>query len=195
MIADFTFKLSDLTAWLTDSNQWEWRSCCTPGIQGIPFDDFIRGASSGDSRVELSVTDISECDLRLAHVARDFGEQPGALEVEQELSAAQTSGTADAMILATSEGLLDVRIGLRPQRYELFRNFVMLNFGRLGLIGRISHHFPGFAAAPSKGGEIIPSRTEFLNGRPYLVLGDASLKFGPAPAEIESLARATRSML
>jgi hypothetical protein len=78
--------------------------------------------------------------------------------------AAQTDGTADAMILrhwAEYNGALGVTIGLRPQRYELFRTFVMLH-----LIGRISFPFHGFAASPEDG-LILPNEREFFGGRPY----------------------------
>ena len=97
--------------------------------------------------------------------------------------AAQTEGTADAMILrhwAEYKGALGVTIGLRPQRYEHFRTFVMLHFGRQDLIGRISFPFHGFAASPEDG-LILPNEREFFGGRPYSYVGDSSIRFSANP--------------
>src|SRR5260370_18640303 len=119
MNAFFTFKLSDLIAGLTRSNQWEWHGLCQAeaGLLNYP-------------NADLSVEPISETDLITPHIVAKF-DQPAAPELQQELSAAQTDGTADAMILqhwAEYKGALGVTIGSRPQRYELFRTFVMLHF-------------------------------------------------------------------
>jgi len=102
--------------------------------------------------------------------------------LEEELSAAQTNGTADATIVSKykEEETLGVTIGLRPQKYELFRTFVTLHFGRPDLIGRISSSFVGFAAS-SGSGLIIPNYDEFLEGRPYLILDDSSIVFSAKP--------------
>jgi hypothetical protein len=188
VIAFFTFKLADLSAKLTESNQWEWLGPCKADIQGVSFGHFIRGALF-DLESELSIQNISECDLVTKHVVANFDNQPAALELQQELSTAQAEGTADAMILTkyekmteggqTMPELLGITIGLRPQRYELFRTFVTLHFGRADVIGRIGFTFFGFAAS-SQGGLTLPSKAEFMNGRPYLVVGDGSLWFSAA---------------
>jgi hypothetical protein len=78
------------------------------------------------------------------------------------------------------EETLGVNFGLRPQRYELFRTFVTLHFGRPDLIGRIITSFVGFAAS-SEGGLHIPNYNEFLEGRPYLILDDSSIVFSAKP--------------
>ena len=88
MIAVFTFDLSDLQA-STKNNQWIWYGRCKAEIGG--------GFSQLNS--ELSVTNISECDLVGRHVVANFSEQPAALELQQELSTAQKDGTIDAMII------------------------------------------------------------------------------------------------
>jgi hypothetical protein len=160
---------------LTSSNQWEWHGPCKADIQGAFLDHL---------KADLSVENISECDLVTPHILANFEKQPAALELQQELSAAQADGTTDAMILVTRpeyKEFLGVNIGLRAQKYEVLRTFLTLHFGRTDLIGRISYSFSGFAAEPSKGGLRIPSESEFLNGRPYFVLDDSSLVFSANP--------------
>jgi hypothetical protein len=173
MNALFTFRLSELIAGITNSNQWEWHGPCEAeaGLLNHP-------------RADLSVEPISETDLITPHIVANFDqEQPAALQLQQELSAAQTDGTADAVILqhwADYEGALGVTIGLRPKRYELFRTFVMLHFGRQDLIGRISCAFHGFAAS-QEGGLMLPNEREFFAGRPYVFVGDSSIVFSVNP--------------
>src|SRR5262249_9443737 len=151
MNAFFTFKLSDLTTALTRSNQWEWNGLCKAEIGLL-----------NHPKADLSVEPISETDLIGPHIVSNFDiKQPAALKLQQRLSAAQTDGSADALILrhwAEDKGL-GATIGLRPQRYELFRTFVMLHFGRQDLIGRISFPFHGFAAS-QEGGLILPNERE-----------------------------------
>src|SRR5438067_12263583 len=114
MNAVFTFKLGDLIAGLTDANQWEWHGRCKAEI----------GSESSLNRLnaELTVQNISECHKHLLnlYVVANFVDQPAALEVQQELSTAQTDGTADAVILNDNaaikelpEELLGITIGLR----------------------------------------------------------------------------------
>jgi hypothetical protein len=170
MNAVFTFKLSDLIAGLAPSNQWEWNGPCE-----AEFRDRWNG--------DLTIKHISECDhhLRDLHVLSKLNKQPVAQQLEEELSAAQANGTADATIVHKyEEETLGVTVGLRPQRYELFRTFVTLHFGRPDLIGRFNTSFVGFAA--SVGSElIIPTYDEFLEGRPYLILDDCSIAFSAEP--------------
>jgi hypothetical protein len=135
MNAVFTFKLSDLIAGLTRSNQWEWHGPCEA--------EFMSRRNA-----EISVKPISECDLISLHIISNFDKQPAARQLEEELSAAQTNGTTDATIVRKyEENTLGVTIGLRPQKYELFRTFVTLHFGRPDLIGRIITSLVGFAAS------------------------------------------------
>ena len=172
MNAVFTFKLSDLTAGLTPSNQWEWHGPCEAEL-------------TDRWNADLTVEPISECDLVTPHILSNFDKQPAAQQLLEELSAAQTNGTTDATIVHKYDKhkeTLGVTIGLRPQRYELFRTFVTLHFGRPDLIGRIIiGGFVGFASASSGGGLIIPNYNEFLEGRPYLILDDSSIAFSAKP--------------
>jgi hypothetical protein len=169
-----TFKLSDLIAGLTRSNQWEWNGPCKAEMPEI----------RRDWNADLSVVPISKCydHLRDLHVLSKLNKQPVAQQLEEELSAAQTNGTADATIVWNyKEATLGVTIGLRPQRYELFRTFVTLHFGRSDLNGRITTpSFVGFAASVGSG-LIIPTYDEFLEGRPYLILDDCSIVFSAKP--------------
>jgi hypothetical protein len=80
---------------------------------------------------------------------------------------------------------LGITIGLRPQRYELFRTFVTLHFGRADLSCHISFRFFGFPPEPLEDSLILPSLTGFKNGRPYLVLDDASLSFRADPVAVQ----------
>ena len=170
MNAVFTFKLSDLIAGLTPSNQWEWNGLCEA--------DF-RDRWNAD----LTIKPISECDhqLRDLHVLSKFDKLPVAQQLEEELLAAQTNGTTDATIVHKyEEETLGVTVGLRPQRYELFRTFVTLHFGRPDLIGRVISDFVGFATSTANA-LIIPTYNEFLERRPYLILGDSSIVFSAKP--------------
>jgi len=170
MNAVFTFDLGDLIAGLTPSNEWEWHGPCKA--------EFIKHYNA-----ELTVEPISECELIDYHILSRFDNQPAALELQQDLSAAKANGTADATIVVTqpeNKGRLGVTIGLRPQKYELFRTFVTLHFGRPDLIGRVITSFVGFATS-SEGGLIVPNYNEFLKGRPYLILDDSSLVFSAKP--------------
>jgi hypothetical protein len=176
MIIVVTFTVGDLSAGLTPSNQWKWHGPCKAEM---PTDD----PASTNWNADLSVVPISECGdhLRSLHVLSKFNKQPVAQQLEEELSAAQTNGTADAMIVRKyKEAILGVTIGLRPQRYELFRTFVTLHFGRPDLMCRIITSFVGFAAS-SEGGLTIPNYNEFLEGRPYLILDDCSIAFSAKP--------------
>ena len=181
MIAVFTFDLSDLKASIVKkTNQWEWYGRCRAEI----------GGSFSQLNSELSVTNISECDLSEWHFIAHFSQQPAALELEQELSTAQKDGTIDAMIIThhpedktrspPTKEFRGITIGLRPQKYELFRTFVTLHFGRPNLIGRISCPFRGFADS-SQGGLRIPTYSEFLKGRPHFSLDDSSVTFSANP--------------
>jgi hypothetical protein len=164
-----TFKLSDLSARLTPSNQWEWHCSCEAELMGDRWN------------ADLTVEPISESDLVTPHIVSNFDKQTVAQQLQEELSAAKTNGTADATIVRKYKDGLGVNIGLRPQRYELFRTFVTLHFGRPDLICRISSSFVGFAAPSSGGGLIIPNYDEFLEGRPYLILDDSSIVFSAKP--------------
>ena len=185
MIAVFTFNLSDLEASIGKASigktdQWKWYGHCRAEIGGS-FSQLIS---------ELSVTNISECDLVGLHVLANFSEQPAALELQQELSTAKKDGTIDAMIInywpddktrsPPTKEFLGITIGLRPQKYELFRTFVTLHFGRPNLIGRIICSFMGFVNS-SRSGLRIPSYSEFLKGRPYFALDDSSVTFSANP--------------
>jgi hypothetical protein len=170
MNAVFTFKLSDLIAGLTRSNQWEWHGPCKAEI---PTDD------DKHRKADLFVGPISELVLR-------YVLERGLDEGHKELSAAEADGTTDGTLVRfygkeiLGKETLGVSIGLRPQKYELFRTFVTLHFGRPDLIGRIITRFVGFAAS-SEGGQIIPNYNEFLEGRPYLILDDSSVVFSAKP--------------
>jgi len=175
-----TFNVKDLSTQIgggpTPSNQWEWQG---PSKAEIP----TGGIADRHWNADLTVEPISECDrqLRDLHVLMKINKQLAAQELE-ELSAAQTNGTADATIVwKYKEATLGITIGLRPQRYELFRTFVTLHFGRPDLIGRITT--PGFVgfASSSGSGLIIPNYDEFLEGRPYLILDDSSIVFSTKP--------------
>ena len=180
MIAVFTFNLSDLKASIMKTNRWKWHGHCRAEI----------GGSFSQLNNELSVTNISECDLVGQHIIANFSEQPAALELQQELSTAQKDGTIDAMIITyypedksgspPTKGFLGITIGLRPQKYELFRSFVTLHFGRPDLIGRIICSFVDFAGS-SQSGFGMPSYSEFLKGRPYFALDDSSVTFSANP--------------
>ena len=182
-VAVFTFKLSDLSAGLTRSNQWKWWGPCKAEIEGT----LLRRLTA-----ELKVEHISESDLRSRHVASRFDiKHPAVLELEQNLSTAQTEGTADAMILARYEETtaslaerecLGITIGLRPQKYELFRTFLTSHFGNANVVGHISFTFLGFPPA-SEGGLILPSEAEFMNGRSYVVIDDATVTFSAGPVK------------
>jgi hypothetical protein len=160
MTAVFSFSLGDLVAGLTDDNQWEWVGHCKAEIGGE--------SSLNRLNAELTVQPISECHKHLLdlYVLAKFQNQPAALELRQELSTAQTDGTADAVVISAPfkdepEQLLGITIGLRPQKYELFRTFVTLHFGRSDLIGRITCGFFWFVE-PSRPGLRIPTKNEFL---------------------------------
>jgi hypothetical protein len=181
LIAVFTFSLGDLIAGLTDDNQWEWVGRCKPEIEGE--------SSLNRLNAELTVQPISESHKHLLNLygLAKFANQPAALELRQELSTAQTDGTADALIIAyfapaprEPGELLGIIIGLRPQKYELFRTFVTLHFGRPDLIGRITCGFFGFVE-PSRPGLRIPTKDEFLKGRPYFAVEDISFVFSAKP--------------
>jgi hypothetical protein len=169
----FTFKLIDLSARLSNANQWEWHNNCK-------VDDILQAALLGNSKAQLQVQHISEFTIRNAYsVWTEFDiNHPVFMEEERELSKAQTDGTADAMVLHKFEAseVPYVLIGLRPQRYELFRTFVTLNFGRANLSCRIGFYFPGFVADERRGG-IFPSLAEFNNRRPYVSIDNASVWF------------------
>jgi hypothetical protein len=129
-----TFNVRDLSTQLgggpTPSNQWEWQG---PSKAEIP----TGGIADRHWNADLTVEPISECDrqLRDLHGLMKINKQLAARELE-ELSAAQTNGTADATIVwKYKEATLGITIGLRPQRYELFRTFVTLHFHYPGLRG------------------------------------------------------------
>jgi hypothetical protein len=165
MNAVFTFKFSDLIAGLTPSNQWEWNGPCEAEMPADPVDPV---ETSERWNADLSVGPISE-SVRLHLIGH------GDDEWHKQLSAAEADGTNDAMEVSVwppGKGKkLFVYIGLRPQRYELFRSFVTLHFGRSDLSCRILSGIAGFA---TKSGLIYPTYNEFIEGRPYLMLDDDS---------------------
>ena len=182
MIAVFTFNLSDLKASIGKTSigktdQWIWHGRCRAET----------GGSFSQLNSELSVTNISECDL-VEQIIANFSKQPAALELEEELSTAKKDGTIDAMIITHypedktrspfPKEFLGITIGLRPRKYELFRTFVTLHFGRPNLIGRISFSFVGFPNS-SQSGLRIPSYSEFLKGRPYFAQMIVQLRSAP----------------
>jgi hypothetical protein len=171
-IPAFTFNVSDLTTALKPSNQGEWNGPCKPEVED-PFrktkDDFHNWDA------DLSVGPISE--ITSLHVIGRHDEWYD--EWHEELLAAEANGTNDATHVSTRprevEEKLFVRIGLRPQRYELFRAFITLHFGRSDLICRIRGHV-GFAPAGRRAIK-WPTYDEFLKGRPYLNLEGVSVRF------------------
>jgi hypothetical protein len=179
MIAIFTFNLVDLIAGLTNANQWEWHGRCRAEIENE--------SALNRLNTELTVQNISECHVHDRHILANFDKQPAALELQQVLSAAKADGTADAMIIdyhspskEFHKELLGITIGLRSQKYELFRTFVTLHFGKPDLIGRIICRFYGFVE-PSRPGLKFPTKSEFLKGRPYLVIDNSSFVFSSKP--------------
>ena len=72
MNAVFTFKLSDLIAGLTSSNQWEWHGPCEAEL----MDRW---------NADLTVEPISECDLVTPHILSNFDKQPAAQQLLEEL--------------------------------------------------------------------------------------------------------------
>ena len=169
----FTFNVSDLTTGITASNQWEWHGPCTAEIPADP--EQIPAEIEKRWNADLSVGPISEC-VRFYLIGH------GDDDWHKRLSAAEVDGTHDATMVQIAPGkeTLYVTIGLRPQRYELFRTFVTLHFGRPDLIGRIITSFVGFAAS-SEDGLHIPTYNEFLEGRPYLILDDSSIVYSAKP--------------
>jgi len=76
--------------------------------------------------------------------------------------------------------LLAVYIGLRLPKYEHFSAFLMRHFARPDLIGRIRTNFHGFSEPYSSMPE-LPTKDEFLIGKPYFVMGDHSVMFVARP--------------
>ena len=134
----FTFNVSDLSTTLTPSNQWEWIVPCKPEIPAGTYDEAL-GRTTKDWSATLSVGPISE-SVRLHGMER--GDE-WYDEWHKELLAAEAEGTGDVTQVSVwppgtpSSQKLVAHIGLRPQRYELFRAFVTLHFGRSDLICRI----------------------------------------------------------
>jgi hypothetical protein len=126
---NFTFNVSELTTRLTPSNQWEWHAPCKPEILELE----TKGWDAS-----LSIGPISQ--IILLHQMQRADEWHD--QWLKELSAAAADGTNDATEVSVwppeNANRLDVSIGLRPQRYELFRAFVTLHFGRSDLICRIA---------------------------------------------------------
>ena len=134
------------------------------------------GRTTKDWSATLSVGPISE-SVRLHGMER--GDE-WYDESHKELLAAEAEGTGDVTQVSVwppgtpSSRKLVAHIGLRPQRYELFRAFVTLHFGRSDLICRIV----GFMKFATAGRPIKwPTYEEFLNGRTYLILDDSSIQF------------------
>jgi hypothetical protein len=163
-----TFNVSDLSAGLTPSNRWEWHGPCEAEV---PTDHIAEISKHWNA--QLSVGPISEC-VRLNSIGR------GGDELHKRLSAAEADDAEDATLVEIAPGkrTLYVTIGLRPQRYELFRTFVTLHFGRSDLICRINSSVMIFA---TESGPIVPTYNDFLEGRPLLVLGDSSIVFSAKP--------------
>jgi hypothetical protein len=88
MIAAFTFNLSDLVARLEETSQWKWHGRCKAEIEGE--------ISLNRLNAELTVRNISGCHEELfdSHVAANFEKQAAALELQQELSTAETDDTS-----------------------------------------------------------------------------------------------------
>jgi hypothetical protein len=187
MLAAFTFKVSDLIAKPGLSNQWGWAGRCKAEIETEIEEGFLLNRLDA----ELSVVNFWDFYLGTHHIISNFYNQPAALELEQKLAAAQAQKddtSDDAMMMTyhpkgenvTTE-LLGITVGLQPQKYELWRAFLTLHFGRPDLIGRISCSWSGFAL-PSISGVEIPNESEFLKQqRPYLILGDVTFAFSAKP--------------
>jgi hypothetical protein len=178
MIAVFTFQLNDLITGLDMPGGREWHGPCNAQIGLL-----------NTLQTELNVTNIADCHLITSHIVENFDKQPAALELQQELLAAQGNGTSDAMIIRywskdpsmlRSKEFLAVNIGLRPQKYEQFCTFVKRHFDGQDLIGRIICDLVGFAS-PSQSAAQITTMDEFLKGRPYFTLGDYSFVFSAKP--------------
>ena len=163
-----TFNVGDLSAGLTPSNQWEWHGPCEAEV---PTDHIAEMSRRWNA--QLSIGPISEC-VRLNSIGR------GGDELHKRLSAAEADDAEDATLVEIAPGkrTLYVTVGLRPQRYELFRTFVTLHFGRSDLNCRISSSVMIFA---TESGPIVPTYNDFLEGRPLLVLGDSSIVFSAKP--------------
>jgi hypothetical protein len=171
-IADFTFNVSDLIMELTEiSNQWKWRGPCRATIPADPADK----RSEKRWNADMSVVPISECVLLYCTLRADLDD-----EWRKKLSAAEVDGTDDATVITIAPGKenLWITIGLRPQRYELFRTFVTLHFGRPDLICRIISSIEPFAWSPEDGKHwMIPTYNEFLEGRPYITMFESDFHF------------------
>jgi hypothetical protein len=171
----FTFNVSDLSTTVTPSNQWAWNASCKPELPAGTYDEAL-GRTTKHWTANLSIGPISE-SVRLHRI-----ERPDEWHDEwlKELLAAEADGTGDATNVSVwppgtpSSQKLVAHIGLRPQRYELFRAFVTLHFGRSDLICRIV----GWMEFATAGRPIKwPTYDEFLEGRTYLNLADSDISF------------------
>jgi hypothetical protein len=163
-LMNITFQFNHLSTTLSRSNKWQWFGHCTAEVDLDP------------SRTELTIQHIADFDLITTLVARDFDHQPVTLEWREELSAAQADGTADAMEISHWPDFIGITVGLRSQKYEHFCTFLTHHFARSDLVGRINCSFYGFVE-PSRPGLRIPTKEEFVKGKPYFVLGDHSFVF------------------
>lgn len=174
MIAVFTFRVADLIAGITESDQWEWHGPCKAEIE------------TGHVIAELQIEPLSGGHIATNLQALDLRTEPHkhseALTWEQELSTAQANGTDDAMLLSfdPKRAAYYVNIGLRPLRYELFRTFITLHFGSPNLNGRMICIVPEFAH-PSHSGAKALTEAEFRQGRPLLAITDIGFVFGSKP--------------
>jgi hypothetical protein len=173
------------------SDQWKWHAPCeveqfSPDPAGLD----IEGDIEEISKAQLDVGSISEC-------ARLHSLGWGHDELYRQLSAAEADGTVDAVEMFMSGPIgrktIVVNVGLRPKRYELFRTFVTLHFGRSDLIGRISTTLE--FAASSELGLTYKGFLKTQPSRPYVNLEDNNIEFRakPLPGGEASDGRAAKS--
>jgi hypothetical protein len=165
LIATFTFQVSKLSASLSTS-KWQWLGSCEANVANL----FI------PSRADLLIQHIADFDLTNTLVASGLDQQPETLEWRRDLSVAQEQGTEDAMQMSHRSDMLRITIGLCSQKYDQFGTFLLHHFARPDLIGRISCRFYGFADS-SQPRLRLPTKEEFVKGKPYFVLGNHSFVF------------------
>jgi len=164
-VATFTFHLSALSASLSMS-KWQWLGSCDANVGDLPI----------PSRAELLIQHIAEFDLTDTLVARGLDQQSETPEWRRDLSVAREQETQDAMQMSCWPEMLGITIALCPQKHDQFSTFLRHHFAKPDLIGRISCGFFGFADS-SQPGLRLPTREEFVKGKPYFVLGNHSFVF------------------
>lgn len=178
MLASITFPISNLIFGITNEGLGYNGKCRAEFIDTSPDSYPLRGDVTFLNRIppEVSLKVLEDGGLNKTLFVRGLDEFVAQKRAEGYAS------NEDAAVIRywpadeKSSEMLSISCAISRTKFNSVQAFLSTNFGRTDLSGRITMTFYGFNETPQPNPD-LPSKAEFLEGRPYFLLGPHSFTF------------------